>query len=148
MVLWERPLLHTYWYWLTTVARTGGYYGATFKGYRGVTQGGALSLTIFNVVLYLMVRHWVYLVTEGEEVKEKLGREVQIRAIFLYVDDGLINLTHPEWLQGMFDSLMGMFDQLVIKKMWGIHSVLFVRPSVQSGHSRRRHTNAGLLGQY
>ena len=39
------------------VARAGGYYGEAFKGYRGVTQGDPLSPTIFNVVVYAVVRH-------------------------------------------------------------------------------------------
>ena len=39
------------------VARAGGYYGTAFKGERGVTQGGPLSPTIFNVVVDAVVRH-------------------------------------------------------------------------------------------
>ena len=39
------------------VARAGGYYGASFKGARGVTQGDPISPTIFNVVVDAVVRH-------------------------------------------------------------------------------------------
>ena len=41
-----------------------------------------------------------------------IGREVQIRASFFYVDNGLIASTRPEWLQGAFDTLTGLFDQV------------------------------------
>ena len=41
------------------VVRAGGYYGEAFKGSRGVTEGEPLSPTIFNVVVYAVVRHWV-----------------------------------------------------------------------------------------
>ena len=41
------------------VARTGGYYGAAFQGFWGVTQLGPLSLTIFNVVVDAVVHHWI-----------------------------------------------------------------------------------------
>ena len=41
------------------VERVGGYYGADFKGDKGVTQGNSLSPTIFNVVVNAVVRHWV-----------------------------------------------------------------------------------------
>ena len=34
------------------VAREGGYYGAAFQGYRGVTQVDPLSSTIFNMMVY------------------------------------------------------------------------------------------------
>ena len=54
-----RRLLTTYWRRLTMVARAAGYYGMSFGGDRGVTQGNPLSPTIFNVVVDAVVRHWV-----------------------------------------------------------------------------------------
>ena len=33
-------------------------------------------------------------------------------ASFFYDDDGLIACTRPEWLQGVFDVLTGLFDQV------------------------------------
>ena len=57
------------------VARAGCYYGEAFKGARGVTQGDPLPPTIFNVVVDVVVRHWIEgLVTETEE-KGETGRE-------------------------------------------------------------------------
>ena len=47
-------LLQTYWGQLTMVARAGGYYGPAFQGVRG-----ELSLTIFNVMVDAVARHWV-----------------------------------------------------------------------------------------
>ena len=38
--------------------RAGGYYGAAFKGDRGVTQGYLLSPTILNVVVDSVVIYW------------------------------------------------------------------------------------------
>ena len=54
-----RNLLQNYWHCLNIVAWAGGYYGTAFREERGVTQGDSLSPTIFNVVLYTVVRHWV-----------------------------------------------------------------------------------------
>ena len=54
-----RWLLRNYWRRLTMAAWSGGYYGAAFKGARGVTQGDPLSPTIFNVVVDAVVRHWL-----------------------------------------------------------------------------------------
>ena len=51
VVLQTCRLLHTYWVCLPMMSRSGGYYGYTFKGYLGVTHGGPLSPTIFNVVV-------------------------------------------------------------------------------------------------
>ena len=41
------------------VARAVRYYWAAFKGDQGVTQVDPLSPTIFNIVVYVVVRHWV-----------------------------------------------------------------------------------------
>ena len=51
-------LLQLYWARLRMVVRAGGYYSAPFRGEIGVTQGDPLSPTIFNVVVYTVVRHW------------------------------------------------------------------------------------------
>ena len=58
------------------VARAGGYYGATFKGSRGVTQGDPLSPTIFNGVVDAVVRHWVMVMVmvEGAEERGERGQ--------------------------------------------------------------------------
>ena len=60
-------LLQTYWYQLTMVAKAGGYFGHLFKGYQGVTQGNPLYPNIFNMVVGVLIRHWVTVVTPPEE---------------------------------------------------------------------------------
>ena len=69
-----RRLLRTYWEKWTMVARAGGYYGTGFKGAKGVTQGDPLSPTIFNVVVYAVVRHWVTLSVEDAEKRGERGK--------------------------------------------------------------------------
>ena len=49
------------------VARARIYFGTPFKGYHRVTQVGLLSPTIFNVVLYVVLRYWVTVVASIEE---------------------------------------------------------------------------------
>ena len=49
------------------VAREGGYYGNSFKGFRGVIQGEPLSPTMLYVVVDAVVWHWV------EEMVESAG---------------------------------------------------------------------------
>ena len=57
------------------VARAAGYYRTAFGGERGVTQGDLLYLTIFNVVVDAVVRHWVNRIVEATESKGETGRE-------------------------------------------------------------------------
>ena len=67
-------LHRTYWRRLNMVAKSGRYYGAEFKGYQGVTQGEPISPTILNVVVDVVVRHWVTVMVEGAEDRGKRGK--------------------------------------------------------------------------
>ena len=48
------------------MARAEGYCGSPFRGQSDVTQEGTLSPTIFNVVVDIVVHHWVSVVAEAE----------------------------------------------------------------------------------
>ena len=97
----------------------GGYYREAFQGLRGVTQGDPLYPTVFNVVLDVVVRHCVLLVMEGVEGKEGWVREMLRCTALFYVGDGLTESTDPEWLQGAFNNLLGLFNRVGIKKNVG-----------------------------
>ena len=58
---------------MATIA--GSYYGESFKGFRGVTQGDSLSPTIFNVVVDMVVRHWVIVMVESAEERSGCRQE-------------------------------------------------------------------------
>ena len=97
------------------VARAGGYYGTAFQGARGVTQVDPISHTIFNVVVDLVVRHWVALMVEGAEERGESGKEGREQAAFFYADDGVVASSNPRWLQGAFNSLVGLFDRVGLR---------------------------------
>ena len=91
-----RRLLQNYWRRLTMAARAGGYYGAEFKGARGVTQGEPLSPTIFNVVVDAVVRHWLEgLQTANEEKGATGGGHF---SVVFYADDGMVGALDPAWI--------------------------------------------------
>ena len=92
------------------VASAGGYYGAAFKGFQGLTQGDPLSLTIFNVVANSVVCHRISLVSVSTRGQYGWVMEVLHCASFLYVDYGLVALTGPVWLQRAFDTMTGLFN--------------------------------------
>ena len=48
------------------VARAGKYYGDPFKVYHRVNKGDSLSTTIFNMVVYAVIRHWMMVVVVEE----------------------------------------------------------------------------------
>ena len=56
------------------VARAGGYCGTAFQGACGVTQVDPLSPTIFNVVVYAVVRHWETVMLGVAEERGERGK--------------------------------------------------------------------------
>ena len=50
------------------ITRSGHYYGAPFKVSRGVTQFNPLFTTIFNILMYVVILHWVMVVASEKVV--------------------------------------------------------------------------------
>ena len=100
-------LLQRYWVFLTIVSRSGGYYGAPFKGYRGQHRGNHSHP---HYMMWLRTRQYV------------IGSLLWWQRIRRYRRDGegrsrgrnysCIQMMALEWLQGEFDALTGMFDRL------------------------------------
>ena len=91
-------LLQTYCSWLTMVARAGGYCRWAFTGTRRVMQGYLLSSTIFNVVVDVVVRHWVSVMVEGAEERGNCGKEGRHQNSLLYADNGMVAPSYIRWL--------------------------------------------------
>ena len=114
-----RRLLQKYWRRLTMVARAGGYYGTAFQGSRGVMQGDPLSPTIFNVVVDAVVRNWKTVVIVGAEEQGERGKEVRHHTALFYTDYGMVALSDPRWLQGAFNTLVGLFERVGLRNNVG-----------------------------
>ena len=94
------------------VAKLGRYYGAAFKGTRGVTQGDPISSTIFNVVVDVVVRYWFTVMVESAEERSGRGKEGTHQNPLFYADDGMVASSDLHWLQGDFRTLVGLFDRV------------------------------------
>ena len=92
-------VLCTYWDRLWMVDRAGGYCGAEFQGFWGITHGDTLPPTILNMVVDAVVCHWILLVVGGAGEHGGWGREVLHCAIFLYADGGLDLSLDLVWMQ-------------------------------------------------
>ena len=89
------------------VARASRYYSAPFKGCRGVMQGFPLSPKLFNAVMDAVIRHCLTTVAEEATGMEVFNHAVQSMASFLYMYDSLLASTRPEWMQCVFNFLVG-----------------------------------------
>ena len=75
----------------------------------------SLSPPIFNVVVDAVVRHWVTGVIAGAEERGDHGKEGRHQAALLYADDGMVASSDPRWLQGAFNTLVGLFDKVGLR---------------------------------
>ena len=64
-----------------------------------MTQGDPLSPTIFNVVVDAVVCHWITIAVTEVETRGERGREGRHKATLFYVDDRMLALSDPPWLQ-------------------------------------------------
>ena len=74
-----------------------------------------MSSTIFNKFVDTVVHNWVSMVVGYTGGQDRLGREEIHRDTFFYMLYGLVASTYPEWLQGEFDTLTGLFDRVGIR---------------------------------
>ena len=75
------------------MARAGGYFKRPLNRYQGVTQGDPLSPTMFNVLVYSAICHWVTVVTPTEAGTGGLGLTTIDLAAYLCAGNGLVAST-------------------------------------------------------
>ena len=54
-------------------------------------------------------------VVEGAEERGKRRQEVRNQASILYAGDGMVASSEPRWLQGAFNTLVGLFDRVSLR---------------------------------
>ena len=101
-------LIESFWKNELLVCRASGYYGRVFQSERGVTQGGPLSPTIFNLMVDAIVREWVF---QMEQAGFNAA-DIRVIAAVFYADDGLIAARDPTLLQDAFNLLTALFDRV------------------------------------
>ena len=84
-----------------------------------MTQGDPLSPTIFKVVVDAVVSHWVTGVISDAEEQGGLGKEGRHQADLFNAHNGMVASSDPRWLQGAFNTLVGLFDRVGLRKKFG-----------------------------
>lgn len=99
-------LISRFWWDGLLACSAAGFYGALFRARRGVTQGGPLLPTIFNLMVDAVICEW-----ERQLIEKGLGFD-DVRRLFacFYADSGLIAARNPEHLQLAFNLLTALFD--------------------------------------
>jgi hypothetical protein len=105
-------LQNSFWQNGKLVCRAGGSYGSPFAAFRGVTQGGPLSLLMFNLCVDAVVREWLHQTLGDDAARQGIGDEVAKWMVAFYIDDGLVASWDPVWLQSSFNILVGLFERI------------------------------------
>ena len=107
-------LIARFWQQSVMVCQAGGRYGRPFRARRGVTQGGPLSPTIFNLMVDAVVREWLKHALMLEDAQRAIQDVRKLLAAF-YADDGLVASRDPDLLQDAFNDLTALFDRVGLK---------------------------------
>jgi hypothetical protein len=91
-------LQNSFWENAKLVCRAGGCFGSPFAAERGVTQGGPLSLLMFNMCVNAVVREWLHQVLGDDAAHGGIGDDVAEWLVAFYIDDGLVASRDPVWL--------------------------------------------------
>ena len=99
-----------------------------------MTQGNPLSPTIFNVVVDAVVSHWVTGFIADAEDQGELEKEWRHQAALFYADDIMVASSDPRWLQGAFNTLVGLFDRVGLRTNSGKTVVIVCHPCQALGN--------------
>ena len=75
-----------------------------------------------------VVIHWVSLVEGVTGGTYRWGRGVLYCTDFFYTDDIMVASTDPEWIQGVFNTLTGLFDRVGLRNNVGKTVGMLCRP--------------------
>ena len=108
-------LLRSFWDAAELVCRAVGRYGEPFKAERGVTQGGPLSSTLFNILVDAVVREWLRQVLGEDAAQHGVGDEVARFCALFYIDDAIAQDRDRARLQTAADILADLFDRVGLR---------------------------------
>ena len=98
------------------VPKAGKYYGRPFSTGRGVTQGDPVSSTIFNILVYVVVRAALHEFCGTQESHHGFVWVAVRHKICFYADDGRIAGQNTIWVQTAMTSMVRMFYRVSLQK--------------------------------
>ena len=105
-------LLQRHWDGQRLVTKAGKYYGRPFSTGRGVTQGDPISPTLFNIIVYAVVRATLQEICGPQEARQVFGWSAGEHNICFYADDGRIAGRDPIWVQTALTTMVRMFERV------------------------------------
>ena len=140
--------IYGYWDEQKVVPKARNYFGRLFHIDRGVTQGYPVSRMIFNIVLDAVVRAVLLEVCGPQEAHHGFGWATGKHNIVLYVEEMLIVMRNPIWVQTTLTATLIIFERVVIQKNLGNTKAMVFTPGFLWGQQggaayKRRATGEG-----
>ena len=102
--------METFWDLQQVVPRHNGFHEPAFPATRGTTQGGLVSLTIFNLVVGNVIRTWLTKKVEDQKVdNDGLVKTIRRCLGLLYDNDGILGSRDADWQQHLINILFSHF---------------------------------------
>ena len=86
------------------------------------------------MVVDAVVSHWVKGVIADAEEQGELGKEGRHQAALFCADDGMVASSEPRWIQGAFNTLVGLFDRVGLRKNDGKTVGMVCHPCQAAGN--------------
>ena len=107
-------LQKTFWEEAQMVCCAGSSFGKPFGASRGILQEGPLSSLMFNVCVDAVIREW-FCRTIGEEATHGEFAVACREIVAFFVDNGLVGLRDPVWLQRALNILVTLFESIGLR---------------------------------
>ena len=95
------------------------------------------------MVVDVVVLNWFTVVISGVEEQGERRHEDRHQDSLLYTDDGMVAISDPLWIQGAFNTLVGLFDRVVLRNNYVKTVGMVCRPCQAAGNQSeaayRRH---------
>ena len=131
-------LLRFYWNNQPCVAKCVNYHGKTFVLFHGLTQGGVISPTLFNVLIDAVVRKWLADDTDDMIITSTGLQGDNTGCIFslCYANDWTIGSLYHEWLQNANQHLCNL-----------VRDYMGLKPNTEKTEATRRNPGTMLNGR-
>jgi hypothetical protein len=126
-----------FWTQAEMVCCTGSSFGKPSAAFQGVTQGGPLSSIMFNVCVDAVIREWLCR-TINKDAASRIFSEACREIVAFFVDNGLVRLRDPIWLQSAMEVLVTLFEGIGLQMNHDKTKVMTCVP----GNIRVAHTEA------
>ena len=90
---------------------------------------------------------WTTVVIAGAEEQGEHGKEGRHQAALFYAYNGMVASSNPHWLQGAFNTPVGLFDRVGLRNNFGKTFGMVCRPCQAAGNRSEAAYGRRIMGE-